>query len=108
MKKPKPTHRAVRLLEFAVLTVVLLGSAVVLAGSLPQAHVAREANRDLPADLRHEYAGVIQQVRAFQERESKLGEHLIGDDDLRLRVSQIELDAAGGQYDQARRDVAAL
>jgi len=104
---PKP-NATVRLLEFGILAVILFGSAIVMAGSLPNAHVSKASNLEMPGDLRHQYASVIQQVKVFEEHERKLGVHLIGDNDLRMRESQIGLDANGGQYDQARRDVAAL
>jgi peptidoglycan/xylan/chitin deacetylase (PgdA/CDA1 family) len=94
---------------FAGLLLVLSGSGVVMALSIPQAQTDTLYGAvRFPADLRLSYAKLVQNVRLFEDRQAKSHSQLVSDQTLQNRLSQVELDAASGHFDAARADIKSL
>src|SRR6516225_6117273 len=98
-------HRKILFLGVAI---ALVGSGTVLALSLPQARVLTPYNVMYPNDLRKQYAGVVKQVGQLEDRQTKQNTRLVSDKQLQNMVSNIQLDAADGNFAAAKQDIATL
>lgn len=99
----KPVTRG-KLLSFLGAFFVLVGSGLALALTIPQARISLEAERFPPA-LRHQYATVATDVATFEKRQSKQQSLLVSDQVLSNLLSQVQLDAASGNYEQSKKDM---
>ena len=95
-----------RLMMFLGLLVCLGGGGVATAGSWPQSQPMAPYEVVFPTDLRHSFAQVGQNVRMFENRQQHLHSAIISDKQLQDMLSEVQIDAASGDFDGARADVA--
>ena len=61
-----------------------------------------------PDDLRTSYSAVVEEIGEFADSQSVSGRQIVADADLQAMITQIQLDAAAGDYAQARTHLSQL
>lgn len=96
------------LMMFLGVLTLLAGGGAAVAGSWPQAQPVAPYEVVLPTDLRNNFAKVVQNVRMFEDRQEHLHSAIISDKQLQDMLSEVQIDAASGDFDGARRGLAAV
>lgn len=100
----KPTKG--KFLSFLGAFVVLLGSGLALAFTFPSARVGF-ATANFPQALKNQYSILDHNVAVFEKREGNLTSELVSDQTLKNMLSQVQLDAASGNYKLSKQDMVA-
>ena len=96
-------------LLFVFVGIILIGSGVATALSLPHPTVApSSANLRYPADISASFINLTKQVANFQDRQVKLGRVIVSAEDIRTELANIQMDAATRQYNETRHRIAAF
>jgi peptidoglycan/xylan/chitin deacetylase (PgdA/CDA1 family) len=98
----KPTKGT--LLSFLGAFVVLLGSGLALAFTFPAPRVGFET-ANFPQALKNQYSILDHNVAVFEKRESSLKSELVSNQTLKNMLSQVQLDAASGNYKLSKHDM---
>lgn len=109
LKLTKSQRKRIRKwLKFSPVAATMLGCAVLLflAWPAPAANVAGAAN--LPPNLRKSFSATVQAVHALQKRQQDEHSRVVSNEDLNRQISNIQLDAASGDFTGAKADISAL
>ncbi|HUD10865.1 MAG TPA: polysaccharide deacetylase family protein [Candidatus Saccharimonadia bacterium] len=93
-----------KFISFLGAFVVLFGSGLALALTMPAARIGFADDRFPPA-LKNQYANLARNVTTFEKREDSLKSELVSDQVLKNMLSQVQLDAASGNYVQSKKDM---
>jgi peptidoglycan/xylan/chitin deacetylase (PgdA/CDA1 family) len=108
MKNPKPSVAKVQaetLSTFLMVVVVLVGSGLMLLTSMPGARVIAVNNVNYPADLKKGLVVAARNVRSFEHQQQLTQSQLVSNNVLTNMLSQAQLDAANGDFNQSRQDI---
>ncbi|HEX3082226.1 MAG TPA: polysaccharide deacetylase family protein [Candidatus Saccharimonadia bacterium] len=97
-----------RWVKFGGVAFVFAGSVLAVVLAWPHPVVGIVDNRSYPVQLRTNYAKAVQSVRDFQRRQAMLHARVASDHQLRLLLSNVQLDAASGHYATAEADIREL
>jgi peptidoglycan/xylan/chitin deacetylase (PgdA/CDA1 family) len=93
-----------KLLAFLGAFVVLFGSGLALALTMPSARTELADDRFPPA-LKNQYSTLARNVQTYERRQTSMKSELVSDSVLQNMLSQVQLDAASGNYVQSKKDM---
>src|SRR6266851_4466062 len=104
-RKKQRRKKLIRLLLFAGVATVWLGSGTILALSMPKPPAESVYNVTFPKDTLRDSAALNKAVRAFENRQHRLNVKVVSDTVLKDMLAQINLDAANSDFGAARQDI---
>jgi peptidoglycan/xylan/chitin deacetylase (PgdA/CDA1 family) len=102
--KLKTVSQKGKMLAFLGAFVVLFGSGLALALTMPSARISLADDRFPPA-LKSQYAILAENVSTLEKRQTSMKSELVSNSVLQNMLSQVQLDAASGNYVQSKKDM---
>jgi len=93
---------------FLGVLMLLAGGGAATASSWPQPQLVAPYDVVFPTNFRNSFAKVVQNVRLFENRQQHLHSAIVSDAQLQDMVSEVQVDAASGDFDGAQQDIATL
>jgi peptidoglycan/xylan/chitin deacetylase (PgdA/CDA1 family) len=95
-------------LRFGVVAFALVGSALAVALTWPQASIGLAAVAIYPSQLKSDFTKAVREVHDLETRQRTLRSQLVSDRELEGQLSLAQLDTTSGHFSMAKKDLATL